>query len=183
MMHPVLATVALLACTASLKAQHDGSADHPPLAHHEPVFHVDEVGVGVAPVFEVNGAESAGTALHAHYIHHLSNSAWGVGADYEHVFALHEHAAVMALLQWSPHPYTHFVMGSGMFHELAGPWNPAVHLEAFQDFHWHGMAIGPFVEYAIEPGQRQMEMGVHLGVPVGHKEVDPHHAHRRHHHD
>ena len=165
----------LTGLTAPLLAQHETVADHAPAGVHPPVFHVDEVGVGVAPVFEVEGAEAAGTALHAHYMHHLGNSAWGVGADYEHVFSLHEQSAVMALLQWSPHPYTHFVMGSGMFHEVAGPWDPAVHLEAFQDFHWHGMAIGPFVEYAIEPGQRQMEMGVHLGVPVGHKEVEPHH--------
>ena len=175
MFRTAIAFLALVATSVVAKGQHE------PEGPHTPVFHVDEVGVGVAPVFDVNHGEAAGTALHAHYVHHLGHSAWGLGADYEHVFADHEHTSLMALFQWSPHPYTHLVMAPGMFHEVHGAWNPAVHLEAYQDFHWHGMAIGPFMEYAIEPGQRQMEMGVHLGVPVGHKEVEHLHRATKHH--
>ena len=152
----------------------------PDAGHSHPAFHVDEVGIGVAPVFQV-AAEGGGTALHAHYIHHVGRTALGLGADLEHVFAHHEQSSFMAVLQWSPHPFTHFVFAPGLCHAARGPWDPALHLEAFQDFHWHGMAVGPFVEWAFEPGTQQMELGVHLGVPLGGRAVEPaaRHPHRR----
>ena len=150
--------------------------------HHAAAYHVDEVGFGVAPVFNMTEEEEPGTALHAHYIHHLGRTTLGLGADVEYVLADHEHTSFMALIQWSPHPYTHLVLAPGLFHATHGPWDPAVHLEAYQDFHWHGMAIGPFMEWAFEPGQQQMELGVHLGVPLGGKEVLPQRRHGHHHH-
>lgn len=170
---------AVLAASALMMAQQvpcqDGHAEH-----GRPAYHVDEVGLGLAPVFDADGHAEPGTALHAHYVHHLGSTQWGIGADVEHIFSDHENSSISAMLQWSPHPYTHLVVAPGLFHpDGTADWNPSLHVEAFQDFHWHGMAIGPFVEWAFETGAQQYEMGFHLGVPIGH--ADPRYPEHNHH--
>lgn len=131
-------------------------------AHH--THHKNEIGVANSLVYFVN-EESFHYGLHAHYIRNIGESKFGLGLGYERIFDEHKHNTVSFVGAYRPVERLYLVVSPGVTFEESDYSNPrfALHLEGSYEFELGSFHIGPAVEFAYDPEDYHISIGLHVG--------------------
>jgi hypothetical protein len=136
---------------------HDHDHDH----HH----HRHEIGVANAPVYFVNEKEVA-FGMHMHYIYNLPDSKFGVGFGYEHIFDEHKHNTIGVVFGYRPIDEWSVNVSPGVTFEgeHTDELNFALHVETTYEFLIKNFHIGPVLEFAYDPEDIHISLGLHIGL-------------------
>jgi len=147
---------------------HDQKHDH---------FHANEIGISFSPVYFQNSKTMA-FGLHSHYVKRIGDSRFGIGLGAEYIFGEARHQTYSAVFQYSPTYRIHLVVSPGVAperelaefdqdgndHEHHGAVF-ALHLEAIYEFHIGEFDLGPSFEFAYDPSDIHLSLGLHLAYP------------------
>ena len=129
--------------------------------HHE--HHNNEIGVAIAPVYFVKEKEFS-YGLHMHYVHTIRNSKFGIGLGYEKIFDEHEHNTFGIVAVYRPINELSFNISPGLtFEKNKKNANFALHIETSYEFEVHNFHIGPVLEFAYDPEDIHISLGIHIG--------------------
>jgi hypothetical protein len=161
--------VFILLFAQTINAQIEDSHDHSDDEHyHDHVEKPNELGIAFAPVYFLNEEEFA-FGLHIHYIHTIGESKFGIGAGYEKIFDDHGHNTIGVVFSYRPLDPLSFNFAPGLtFESSPGPMeeqetNFAFHLESTYEFEVGGLHIGPALEFAYDPEDIHISLGLHVG--------------------
>lgn len=141
--------------------------------HEHDHFHANEIGISFAPVYFTNSKETF-FGLHGHYVHRFGESRFGAGAGVEYIFNDEQHQTYSAVIQYSPLNRLHLVAAPGVAVEkhIDTPGEAAgheavfaLHLEAFYEFEVGPIDLGPSFEFAYDPHDIHLSLGLHLAFP------------------
>jgi hypothetical protein len=140
----------------------DHHSSHDDHEHHD--HHKNELGVANAPVYFVK--EKVLTyGLHLHYVRTILNSKFGIGLGYERIFDAHKHNTVGLLATYRPIDKLNVNISPGITFEgiEAVQINFALHIEAAYEFEIHDFHLGPVLEFAYDPEDYHISLGLHIG--------------------
>ena len=149
-------TVLLIGVSASLVAQDEHSGHYHP--HHK-----NEIGLANSPVYFVK-EEVFSYGLHVHYIRTIRESKFGIGAGFERIFDTHKHNTVGIVGSYRPADKLSLSVSPGItFEDESETPNFAMHAEAAYEFEIKNIHIGPVIEFAYDPEDFHISLGLHLG--------------------
>lgn len=135
-------------------------AQHPEHTHHH---HKNEFGVANSLVYFTKAEEFA-YGLHFHYIRKISESKFGIGLGYERIFDEHGHNTFGIVGDYSPIERLHFSVAPGItFEDGSSEVNFAFHIETSYGFEINDFHIGPLLEFAYDPEDIHISIGLHIG--------------------
>lgn len=113
--------------------------------------------------------------LHLHFMRTIGHSRFRLGAGYERIFDVHKHNTVGVVAGYTlVHGWSAMVSPGLTFEEAhPGEFLPTVHLETTYEFDVGRSHIGPMVEWAWDPEDTHMSIGVHVGVGLGKVHAHP----------
>ena len=125
--------------------------------------HKNEIGIANAPVYFVKEKVWA-YGLHIHYIRNIKESKFGIGAGYERIFDAHGHNTFGVVAAYRPIGGLVFNVSPGLtFEDESSGVNFALHLETSYEFEINDFHIGPVVEFAYDPEDIHLSVGLHIG--------------------
>jgi len=129
--------------------------------HHE--NHLNEFGMAFSPVYFVKEKDIA-FGMHVHYVHNIPNSKFGLGLGYERIFDKHKHNTFGLEAIYRPFEALSLSLSPGLTFEdnNSGP-DLALHIETSYEFEIGEFHLGPAFEFAIDPEDIHLSLGVHLG--------------------
>ncbi|MBA4410940.1 MAG: hypothetical protein Q8S54_10245 [Bacteroidota bacterium] len=131
------------------------------LTHHD--HHRNEIGLSYSPVYLLKEKGFA-SGMHLHFVRNLHNSKFGLGLGYERIFDKHKHSTFGLEVMYRPIEKLSFSVSPGLtFEDNISGVNPALHFETTYDFEIGDFHIGPAFEFAIDPEDIHLSLGVHLG--------------------
>lgn len=135
--------------------QHD---DH---EHH--LHHKNEIGVANSPVYFIKENVFA-YGLHIHYTRTLSDSKFGLGVGYERIFDEHKHNTIGLVASYRLNEKISLNVSPGLTFEDGNSGSSfALHLEASYEFEINNFHLGPNLEFAYDPEDFHISLGLHLG--------------------
>ncbi|MBX9853747.1 MAG: hypothetical protein K2X86_18540 [Cytophagaceae bacterium] len=142
-------------------AQTSGNQSDKDLASHE--HPNNEIGIAVAPAYFIN--EKVWTfAMHIHYTRIIPKTKFGIGASFERIVLDPKHSTFGLVLAYYPIENLSFTLSPGMTFEDANPGALfALHLETAYEFEIGNFHIGPAFEFAYDPNDYHLSLGVHVG--------------------
>ena len=149
--------------TAQDEADHDH--DHDNAGHHHE-HHKNEIGLAIAPVYFLKEKEWS-LGLHAHYIFNIPKTEFGIGLGYERIFDDHEHHTIGIVGSYRPIEKLSFNVSPGITFEGAAEemeLNFAFHVETSYEFEFNNFHIGPVLEFAYDPEDIHLSLGLHIGL-------------------
>jgi hypothetical protein len=125
--------------------------------------HKNEIAMAISPVYFVK-EKVFSYGLHLHYVRNITNSKFGIGAGYERVFDDHKHNTFGLVLAYLPIENLSFNVSPGFTIEDENPTaHFAIHLEAAYGFEINNFHIGPNLEFAYDPEDIHISLGLHIG--------------------
>lgn len=125
--------------------------------------HANEIGIANAPSYFINEKEW-GYSLHLHYIRGIAESKFGVGLGYERIFGEHKHNTFGLVAAYNPiDPVTILVSPGFTFEDKLSQSMFALHIETSYDFDVGHFHIGPVLEFAYDPEDIHISLGLHIG--------------------
>ena len=153
-------TLAILLGTFSLNLlaqdpEHAGhELDH---EHHSR----NEIGLANSAVYFV-GENGFAYGLHVHYLRRISH--FGLGLGYERIFDTHKHNTIGFVMAYWPTEHLNLNFSPGLTFEDEHPEAKfAFHLEAAYGFEIGSIHLGPVIEFAYDPEDYHISLGLHLG--------------------
>ncbi len=130
--------------------------------HHD--HHRNEIGIANAPVYFVNEKEFA-YGLHIHYVYNIINTKFGVGLGYERIFDEHKHNTIGIVGSYRPIDGLGINLSPGITFEdnESSNINFALHVETSYEFEINNFHIGPVLEFAYDPEDYHISLGLHIG--------------------
>jgi hypothetical protein len=135
--------------------KHDHQHDHAQEKH--------ELGLSISPAYFIK--ENVFTfAMHLHYIFNIPNSRFGVGASFERIFLDPKHITASIVGAYRPIGGLSILLSPGVTFE-DGDNTPffALHLETAYEFHIGKFHLGPALEFAYDPNDYHIGVGLHTG--------------------
>jgi hypothetical protein len=147
-------------CSASMNAQETGSSNKDSDIHEH---HKNEIGVSNSPVYFIKEKVFA-YGLHLHYTRSIPKTEFETGVGYERIFDEHGHNTFVLELIYRPIEALSLSLSPGLTIEDKNP-NPgfALHFETAYEFEINVFHIGPAVEFAYDPEDYHISLGLHLG--------------------
>ena len=125
--------------------------------------HKNEFGMANSPVLFLQSKEIT-YGIHFHYVRHIKTSKFGIGLAYERIFDDHKHNTFGVVLAYAPIESWTVSVSPGVTYEGAtGDVMPSIHLETTYEFEIGHFHIGPLFEFAIDPEDNHISLGLHLG--------------------
>ncbi len=141
-----------------LAQEHESENDQ----EHE---HQHEIGASIGPAYFINDDEF-GLSTHIHYVYNLTNSKFGLGSGYEHIFAEIKHSFVGAEFNYRPIHQLTLNLSPGIVFE--GNQNVSrdfgLHFETSYEFEIGAFHIGPVAELAWHSNDYHVSFGAHFGL-------------------
>lgn len=129
--------------------------------HHE--HHKNEIAIANSMVLFVQEKELA-YGLHLHYIRNISHSKFGIGLAYERIFDEHGHNTIGFVGAFRPiEPLTLSISPGLAFEDKEKEVTAALHFETAYEFEIKNFHIGPSIEFAFDPKDIHISLGVHIG--------------------
>ena len=145
-------------------AQSEGHHNHddPDHVHHD--HHRNEIGIANSPVYFVKEKELA-YGLHVHYLYYFKESRFGIGLGYERIFDQHKHNTfgIVGSYRLSDGWSVNVSPGITYEDEESSEKNFALHLESTYEFEFNNFHIGPVLEFAYDPEDYHISLGLHIG--------------------
>lgn len=130
---------------------------------HDHEHHKNEIGIANAPVYFYKEKAFA-YGLHLHYVRNIPKSKFGVGLGYERIFDEHKHNTYGLVMAYRPIKKLSLNVSPGLTIENESKKaNFALHLETSYEFEIKNFHIGPVLEYAYDPEDIHISLGLHLG--------------------
>jgi len=157
----ILLSVLLLFYSVQLKAQDSHSNIDKENDHHH---HKNEIGIANAPVYFVK-EKIFSYGLHLHYIRHIRESKFGIGAGFERIFDEHGHNTFGVVASYTPVDKLSLILSPGITIEDEHPDEPkfAFHVETAYEFEIKNFHLGPVFEFAYDPEDFHLSLGLHIG--------------------
>lgn len=129
--------------------------------NHE--HHKNELGVANSAVYFVNEEEFA-YGIHMHLVRNIPKSKFGLGLGYERIFDEHGHNTLGVVGVVRPIEPLSFNVSPGLtFEDGSKTVSFALHLETAYEFEINNIHIGPSFEFAYDPEDIHLSLGIHLG--------------------
>ena len=143
-----------------LHAQNDQYKAHH--YHHE--HHEHEIGIANAPVY-FGREKDVAYGLHFHYVRMIKKSKLGIGVGYERIFDEHNHNTFGVVGSYRPLQGLVVNLSPGVTFEdrETSEINFAVHVETSYEFEVRHFHIGPVAEFAYDPEDYHISLGLHVG--------------------
>lgn len=131
------------------------------LHNHE--HHSNEIGVANSLVYFVQ-EKVFSYGLHMHYVRNIPKSKFGIGLGYERIFDEHGHNTIGLVGAYRPIENLSFSVSPGLsFEDGDQEISFALHLETAYEFEIKNFHIGPAIEFAYDPKDIHISIGVHIG--------------------
>tara|TARA_R110002072_G_scaffold271987_1_gene432050 strand:- start:32255 stop:32749 length:495 start_codon:yes stop_codon:yes gene_type:complete len=131
-----------------------------PVEQHE--HGKNEIGLAIAPAYFVK-EEVITLSMHLHYIRTISHSKFGLGASFERIAFDPKHSTLGLVFTYRPIEGLNFSTSPGITFEDGNPGAFfALHLEAAYEFEIGDFHIGPAIEFARDPNDSHLSIGVHF---------------------
>lgn len=132
--------------------------EHPLHEHHR-----NEIGIANSPVYFLK-EKSISYGMHIHYVYNIPKSKFGVGLGYERIFDEHKHNTFGIVGTYRPIERLCLNVSPGLTFE-ADSTKPlfALHLESSYEFEIGNFHIGPAFEFAYDPEDYHLSLGLHVG--------------------
>ncbi len=145
----------LCICAQTTETSHDEAENH---EHSK-----NDIGLVNAAVYFLKEKEFA-YGLHVHYVRAIPKSKFGLGLAYERIFGHHKHNTFGLVVAYNPVHELSLSISPGLTFEDDNPEAAfAMHLEATYGFEIRKIHLGPMVEFAYDPEDYHISMGLHLG--------------------
>lgn len=130
---------------------------------HTHEHHRNEIGIANSPVYFLK-EKSFSYGLHIHYVYNIQRSKFGVGLGYERIFDEHQHNTIGIVGTYRPTERLCLNVSPGLTFE-ANSTSPlfALHLESSYEFEIGNFHIGPAFEFAYDPEDYHLSLGLHIG--------------------
>ncbi len=132
--------------------------------NHNHDHHKYEIGLANSIVYFVGEKEYA-YGLHLHLVRNIVHSKFGYGLAYERVFDDHKHNTIGIVGSYNPFKSLHINIAPGIVFEDSEPSDLkfALHAETSYDFELKNIHIGPLLEFAFDPEDYHISLGLHIG--------------------
>ncbi len=132
--------------------------------NHSHDHHKYELGVANSFVYFVKEKEVA-YGLHVHLVRNIEHSKFGYGFAYERIFDEHKHNTIGFVGSYNPFEGLHISLSPGVTLEDSEPSDLkfAFHAETSYGFSFGDFHIGPMFEFAIDPEDYHLSLGLHIG--------------------
>ena len=123
----------------------------------------NEIGIAISPAYFTN--EKVFTfAMHIHYTRNIAETKFGIGISFERIFLAPKHSTFGFVLAYRPIEKLSFTLSPGITFEEDNPVSLfALHLEIAYGFELGRFHIGPAFEFAYDPNDYHLSLGIHLG--------------------
>ncbi len=123
----------------------------------------NEIGISISPAYFIN--EKVWTfAMHIHYTRIIPRTRFGIGASFERIVLDPKHSTFGIVFAYYPIEKLSFSLSPGMTFEDANPAALfALHLETAYEFEIGDLHIGPAFEFAYDPNDHHLSLGIHIG--------------------
>lgn len=153
-------------CTSVSAAASENTHEHD---HNQAGYptHDHTLELGVSPGLVYLPAEDTFTAgLHMHLLASLGASRWSVGVGLERLFDQHAHNTLGFVAQYRIWDTWGIAIGPGLTFTDEDPTalEPSLHIETMYEFVLADFHVGPSVEFAADPEEIHLTLGLHFGV-------------------
>ena len=157
MKYLLLLLITVLNLTDGLFCKEDEHDDH----RHT---HSHEIGIVNAPVYFLT-EKVLSYAFHIHYTYFLPHSPIGIGFGFEKIFDEHNHNAITVNFNYELIEHLNIDLAPGIMFEGSAIGNNrfTFHFETFYEFEIGDLHIGPSAEFAYDPEDLHLSIGLHLG--------------------
>jgi len=158
----------------SLSAQvhdhdHDHDHDHNHDPHHEHVqeeksyLHKYHIGMANAPAYFLDGEEHS-FGMHLHLIRMLRDAKFGIGLAYERIFNERQlnNFGIVGTYRITNEWLINASPGISV-KEIEADSDFTFQLETIYEFMIHGFHLGPVFQFAYDPDDTRVSLGLHLG--------------------
>ncbi|MCF6350462.1 MAG: hypothetical protein L3J23_05455 [Flavobacteriaceae bacterium] len=123
----------------------------------------NEIGVSISPAYFVN--EEVWTfAMHIHYTRIIPKTKFGIGASFERIVLDPKHSTFGLVFAYYPIEKLSFALSPGLtFEDADSTAFFALHLEATYGFEVGNFHVGPAFEFAYDPNDYHLSLGIHVG--------------------
>ncbi len=123
----------------------------------------NELGISISPAYFVN--EKVFTfAMHVHYTRLIPKTKFGIGASFERIVLDPKHSTFGLVIAYYPLEKISFAVSPGLtFEDTNRSALFALHLETTYQFDIGKFHIGPAFEFAYDPNDYHLSLGVHVG--------------------
>lgn len=129
--------------------------------NHE--HHKNEIGIANSPVYFTKEKVFA-YGLHFHYVRNITKTTFGLGIGYERIFDEHKHNTFGLVGTYRPIEGLSFNVSPGLtFEDENKTARFALHLETAYEWEIKNFHIGPVFEFASDPEDFHISLGLHLG--------------------
>ncbi|MBL1281005.1 MAG: hypothetical protein COA33_012065 [Fluviicola sp.] len=123
----------------------------------------NEIALAIAPAYFVN-EEAVTLSMHLHYVRTIAHTKFGLGASFERIAFDPKHSTFGLVLAYKLFNGLNLSVSPGITFEDANPGTFfSLHLEAAYEFEIGNFHIGPAAEYAYDPNDNHLSIGVHFG--------------------
>jgi hypothetical protein len=125
--------------------------------------HKNEIGIAISPAYFIK--EKVLTyAMHIHYTHNIPKTKFGLGISFERIFLAPKHSTFGLVLAYKPIEKLSFTLTPGVTYEDENPIALfALHIETAYEFELGSFHIGPALEFAYDPNDYHIGLGIHVG--------------------
>ena len=135
--------------------------EHPEGERHD--HFKNDIGLANSAVYFVKEKKFA-YGLHFHYVRAIPKSKFGLGLGYERIFDEHKHNTIGVVIAYRPvHELTLSISPGVTFEDAYPEAGFALHIEATYGFEIGNIHLGPLVEFAYDPEDYHISIGIHLG--------------------
>ncbi|MCF6223470.1 MAG: hypothetical protein L3J34_07045 [Flavobacteriaceae bacterium] len=141
-----------------------GQTDKDPLKNTNSHEHgKNEIGIAISPAYFIK--EKVWTvSMHIHYVRIIPNTKFGIGASFERIVLDPKHSTFGMVFAYYPVEKLSFTLSPGITFEDANPGAFfAFHVETAYEFEIGDFHIGPAFEFAYDPNDYHISLGVHVG--------------------
>jgi len=125
--------------------------------------HKNEIGIANAPVYFVK-EQVFSYGLHVHYIRNIPNSKFGIGFGFEKIFDAHNHKTFGLVTTYRITDEISLNLSPGLtFEDGNSKGDFALHIETSYEFELSDFHIGPVLEFAYDPEDIHISLGLHVG--------------------